>query len=78
MKKMAVLALFALLVLGLSNARAENCITLSVSCSRGVLTQSEDRLEAGDTGEAGWTGIVCGSIEDKQTQIEFLNTVFCS
>jgi|GEM_PF-1663933 len=75
---MAVLALFALLVLGLSNARAENCVTLSMSCSRGLLLTAEERLEAGDTGEAGWTGIVCGDAREQAEQKVFYNSVFCS
>jgi len=75
---MAVLALFALLVLGLSSAREENCVTISWSCFREELVHAEERLEAGDTGEAGWTAIVCGDAMQQDYQINFWNSVYCS
>jgi len=75
---MAVLALFALLVLGLSSAHAENCVTISMSCSRGLLLQAEDRLEAGDTGEAAWTGMVCGDANEQARQIRIMNEIHCN
>ena len=78
MKKIMSLALFALLVLGLSTARAENCVTLSMSCSRGLLLTAEDRADAGDTGERGWTGIVCGDARGQEDQIRIMNEIHCS
>ena len=69
------LALLALLVLGLSTARAENCVTVSMSCSRGLLLNQEDREIVG---EAGWTGIVCGNGLEMTGQILLLTEIHCN
>ena len=75
MKKIMSLPLFALLVLGLSTARAENCVTVSMSCSRGLLLNQEDREIVG---EAGWTGMVCGNAQEQHYQIGVLNSIHCN
>jgi len=67
---MAVLALFALLVLGLSSARAENCVTISFTCSKGILHQADQKAVAAESGDAGWSGMLCGNMQEQLSQLE--------